>query len=386
MNDLSCDIKKLLKKLETLDDYAVERLVIENLQRNLNTLDELQQSYQRHYLTIIRTLLQQLASLPGPRQDAVQKQVACLEKLLTHLPTLSDLETLEQGLSELQNLLRPLPVLASPGQIIGDLPTGPHLPSAEAITPTQAALNRVKTLKQNNTHFAGAVEEILKTIEKLKSNADLVQHELHKQALQLLQGQRQLAEQLAQLQQQLVSLQAQNQRLSQELQHARTLSLTDELTGLPNRRGLLRRIEEEVGRITRHPSPLTLAILDIDHFKQVNDEYGHTVGDQVLKAYADHLQAVFRRHDCIARFGGEEFVLLLPSTNVDGALKALAKIRERTTGHVVQTQSKVVPLPTFSAGVASYRLQESIADFLHRADQALYRAKQNGRNRIETAD
>lgn len=390
MNNLSCDIKKLLKKLEVLDDYDIERLVIEHLQRNLNTLDELQQSYQRHYLTIIQTLLQQLAKLPTLRHEAVQKRVAFLEKLVAQSPSLSDLETLQRGLGELQALLGPLPALAPSQQIIGDLPVGPHLPppQLESATRVQGALEKIQSIQQNNDHFAGAVERILKIIEKLKSNTqlDLIQHDLKEQAQQLRQGQRQLALQLTQIQQQLASAQAQNERLSQELQHARTLSLTDELTGLPNRRGFLQRVEEEIGRVERHPSPLTLAIIDIDHFKQINDRYGHAIGDAVLRAYAQHVQSVFRRHDHVARFGGEEFTLLLPSTNIDGAVKALTKIHARIAGHAVQTESGAVSLPTFSAGVTSYHPKESIADFIERADRVLYRAKQNGRNRIETAD
>ncbi len=390
MNTLSCDIKKLLKKLEVLDDYDVERLVIEHLQRNLNTLDELQQSYQRHYLTIIQTLLQQLAKLPTLRHEAVQKRVAFLEKLVAQSPSLSDLETLQRGLEELQALLGPLPTLAPAEQIIGDLPVGLHLPPRlESATRGKATITeKIQSIQRNNDHFAGAVERILKMIEKLKSGTplDSIQHDLKEQAQQLMQGQRQLALQLTQIQQQLASAQAQNERLSQELQHARTLSLTDELTGLPNRRGFLQRVEEEIGRVQRHPSPLTLAILDIDHFKQINDRYGHAIGDAVLRAYAQHLQSVFRRHDHVARFGGEEFILLLPSTNIDGAVKALTKICTRIGSHPIQTEAGAVSLPPFSAGVTSYHPKESIADFIERADQALYRAKQNGRNRIETAD
>ncbi|MFN3919091.1 MAG: GGDEF domain-containing protein [Methylohalobius sp.] len=390
MNKLSCNIKKLLRELDVLDNYDVERLVIEHLQRNLNTLDELQQSYQRHYSAIIQTLLQQLAQLPQLRHETIQKRVAFLQKLVTQSPTLNDLETLQQGLRELHVLLGPLPASVAPSeQIIGDLPVGPHLvPQVEAATPTQAACEKIQSIQQNNDYFAEAVEKILEIIEKLKPGAqmELIQHALKEQAQQLLQGQRQLALQLAQLQQQLASTQTQNERLTQELQHARTLSLTDELTGLPNRRAFLQRLEEEIGRVQRHPSPLTLAIVDIDHFKQINDSHGHEVGDAVLRAYAQYIHSGFRRHDHVARFGGEEFIILLPSTNIIGAVKALTKIQERVSGHTIQTESGTVSLPSFSAGVTSYHPKESSADFIRRADQALYRAKQSGRNRIETLD
>lgn len=389
MNKLSCNIKKLLRELNVLDNYDVERLVIEHLQRNLNTLAELQQSYQRHYSAIIQTLLQQLAKLPQLRHETIQKRVAFLQKLAAQSPTLNDLETLQQGLRELHALLGPLCAFAPPEQIIGDLPVGPHLaPRVEAATPTQAAYEKIQSIQQNNDHFAESVKKILKTIEKLKPGAqmELIEPALKEQAQQLLQEQRQLALQLAQLQQQLASTQTQNERLNQELQRARTLSLTDDLTGLPNRRAFLQRLEEELGRVQRHPSPLTLAIVDIDHFKQINDCHGHQVGDAVLRAYAQLISNGFRRHDHVARFGGEEFIILLPSTNIIGAVKALTKIQERISGHTIQTESGAIILPAFSAGVTSYHPQESIADFIRRADQALYRAKQSGRNRIETLD
>lgn len=390
MDHLSCDIKKLLKKLKVLEDYEVERLVIENLQRNLNTLDELQQSYQHHYLAIIQTLLQQLAKLPAFQHGALQKRVAFLETLIAQSPSLSDLETLQRGLEELQAILGPLPVLPSAEQIIGDLPVGSHLlPQLESDTYTQVILaEKIQSIQRNNDYFAEAVEKILKIIETLPASAplNLIQQDLKAQAQQLMQGQRQLARQLTQLQQQLADAQAQNERLSQELQHARTLSLTDELTGLPNRRAFLQRIEEEIGRVKRHPSPLTLAIIDIDHFKQINDVYGHAIGDVVLRAYASCIQSAFRRHDHVARFGGEEFVVLLPNTTIEGAIKALTKIHTGIASHAVQTASGTLSLPTFSAGVASYRAEQSVAEFIERADRALYRAKQSGRNRIETAD
>lgn len=311
--------------------------------------------------------------------------MAFLKTLVAQLPSLNDLETLQRGLGELQSLLGPMLTLAPAEQIIGDLPL-----QLESGTRAQATIaEKIQSIQQNNDRFAGAVERILELIEKLKSGTQLdpVQYDLLKaQAQQLLQGQHQLALQLTQLQQQLANARAQNERLSQELQHARTLSLTDELTGLPNRRGFLQRVEEEIGRVQRHPSPLTLAIIDIDHFKQINDQYGHAIGDAVLRAYAQHVQSAFRRHDHVARFGGEEFILLLPSTNIEGAVKALTKLHSRIAGHAVQTESGAISLPTFSAGVTGYRPKESVAEFIERADQALYRAKQHGRNQIETSD
>jgi diguanylate cyclase (GGDEF)-like protein len=385
MDTLTCGIKKLLKKLEVLETYEVERLVIEHIQKNLNLLDELQRSYQHHYLRIIQTLLQQLAEHPRLKCEPAQKRLAFLNQLVAKSPTLSDLETLHQGLKEFQAMLGSPPALPPSAQFIGDPPLDPHL-----LTPleTQEARERIQSVQRHNDHFAKAVEKILELIDTLKPGAplDLLQRDLKTQAMQLIHRQHQLASRLDQLQQQLSQAQAQNERLKSELQHAKTLSLTDELTQLPNRRAFWQRAEEEIKRVQRHPSPLTLALLDLDRFKQINDLYGHAVGDEVLRTYAKYLQSTFRRHDYLARFGGEEFILLLPSTDITGSVQALVKLREKISGHILKTQSGSVPLPTFSAGVTQYNSPESIADFIQRADSALYRAKQAGRDRIESLD
>ncbi|GAB4360042.1 MAG: hypothetical protein Kow0060_14980 [Methylohalobius crimeensis] len=390
MNTLSCDIKKLLQKLEVLDDYDVEHLFIEHLQISLSTLDELQQSYQRHYLNIIRTLLQQLSLLPALQHEPVQKRLAFLDKLLTYSPSLRDLETLHRGLDELR-ALGPLPTLAPPSdQIIGDPPTGTYSTSRPDPPPAgqNEVADKIQSIQKNNDHFSQAVEKILQIIEHLGQGVqlDAVQQDLKDQAQHLLHGQHQLALHLEQIQLQLAGTQARNKRLQEELQQARALSMTDELTGLPNRRAFLRRLEEEIVRVQRHPEPLTLAIIDLDHFKQINDRYGHQVGDEVLKAYAQHALSVFRRHDHVARFGGEEFIVLLPNTDMDGAVKALGKIYQRSADHAISLGATSIYLPTFSAGVAHYQPDETASCFIERADQALYRAKEGGRNRIESAD
>lgn len=174
-------------------------------------------------------------------------------------------------------------------------------------------------------------------------------------------------------------------KLDQELQRVRTLSLTDELTELPNRRAFLDRLKDEVGRVQRHNMPLSLAIIDLDEFKNINDIHGHNVGDQVLKCYAEHVFSLFRQYDMVARYGGEEFAVLLPNTDREGAMCALRKARDKVRGILCQYQENDIPLPSFSAGVAVYHEGEDPDRYIGRADQALYRAKSLGRNRVELA-
>jgi diguanylate cyclase len=161
------------------------------------------------------------------------------------------------------------------------------------------------------------------------------------------------------------------------------LSLTDDFTGLPNRRAFMRRLEDEIGRAQRYETPLALAILDLDSFKQVNDTFGHAAGDRVLRCYADHILSTFRHHDMVARYGGEEFAVLLPNTALEGAASALRKVQSRIAQAVCEYDGHSLPLPTFSAGLTLYRHGESLTSLIDRADRTLYRAKRFGRNRIE---
>jgi len=174
-------------------------------------------------------------------------------------------------------------------------------------------------------------------------------------------------------------------KLDEELKRVRKLSMTDELTGLPNRRAFLERLENELGRVKRHHEPLSLILIDLDDFKKVNDTYGHTVGDQVLKCYAEDVFSLFRQYDLVARYGGEEFAVLSPNTDKDGAICSLGKAMDRVKNLRCEYSGDSIMVPSFSAGIAVYRDGENIDAFIDRADQALYRAKSLGRNRVETA-
>ena len=168
------------------------------------------------------------------------------------------------------------------------------------------------------------------------------------------------------------------------LRQTETLSLTDELTGLPNRRAFMQRLDEELSRSQRHGQPLALALLDIDHFKRINDRHGHHAGDNILRGYARSMLRDLRQHDLLARYGGEEFALLLPETSLDDARNVLEKLADRLRREPLDLGSQSVQLPSFSAGVVSLRAGESAAMLIDRADYSLYRAKHLGRNRIET--
>jgi diguanylate cyclase (GGDEF)-like protein/hemerythrin-like metal-binding protein/PAS domain S-box-containing protein len=156
------------------------------------------------------------------------------------------------------------------------------------------------------------------------------------------------------------------------------LMLTDPLTGVGNRRFLMKRLEEENVRAKRLNHPLTIVFFDVDHFKDVNDRYGHAVGDIVLARVADSLKARMRDYDVLARFGGEEFVALLLETDAKEGFKLAERMR------IAVSEMKFTQIPgnvTISAGLAERNPGESIDVLLQRSDRALYKAKETGRNR-----
>jgi len=181
-------------------------------------------------------------------------------------------------------------------------------------------------------------------------------------------------------------LESEGEEINSELARAHNLSLTDELTRLPNRRAFIRQLEDEVARVQRYGYPLTMALLDLDHFKVINDHYGHSMGDEALKKFSACVTSAFRHHDMVARYGGEEFAIVLPNTNIEGAQRALEKVKGLTQYTRCKNEEQEIPLPTFSGGVALYKPGETTGSLIERADKALYRAKREGRNRIETDD
>jgi diguanylate cyclase (GGDEF)-like protein len=158
-------------------------------------------------------------------------------------------------------------------------------------------------------------------------------------------------------------------------------SMTDPLTGLLNRRSFLDLSGKEEARARRHGNPFAVLMLDIDHFKKINDNHGHPVGDLAIKALAAACGKVLRPHDILARYGGEEFVLTLPHTPPEGARIVAERIRTAVELITVPSETGEVRF-TVSIGVATYDGGEPFDQVVERADKALYVSKQGGRNRV----
>ncbi|MCY2928462.1 MAG: diguanylate cyclase [Planctomycetota bacterium] len=159
-------------------------------------------------------------------------------------------------------------------------------------------------------------------------------------------------------------------------------SMIDALTGVWTRRALQARLHDEVQRSVRYRGPFCVAFLDVDHFKSVNDTLGHAAGDTVLRGLADILSEGTRTTDMVARYGGDEFVVLMPQTHLDECLLVINRLRERVVGELAHADGRPV---TLSGGLAAWEGETREEDLLARADAALYQAKDAGRNRIVAA-
>ena len=175
--------------------------------------------------------------------------------------------------------------------------------------------------------------------------------------------------------------QAEMKKLNRALAEA---SRTDPLTGLLNRRGMMERFEAEQVRAERNGEPLAVIIADVDHFKAINDRYGHEVGDLVLQSIAASLRTSLRGYDACARWGGEEFLLLLPGSDLEAALSVARKLRELLAEHRLDLEQEA-PDISVSMGVAMYEPSATLSRLILKADAALYRAKALGRDRVEIA-
>jgi diguanylate cyclase len=212
------------------------------------------------------------------------------------------------------------------------------------------------------------LEGLLGTMDEHRQQRDVREQEVAAK----LQG---LAERVANMEQEALGYR-------EHLEEQRQKALIDPLTGLPNRAAWSERLEHEESRWREGGGELLLAMLDLDHFKSINDSYGHQAGDKVLKIIAGELRKRLRPHDFIARFGGEEFVLLMPGTSLKDGIGLMERLRAAIEACPFHFKGQRVTI-TVSSGVAAFRSAEQSAVVLKRADQALYRAKSAGRNQVQ---
>lgn len=215
----------------------------------------------------------------------------------------------------------------------------------------------------------------------IQVSLDKIRQHLAEQRDQEEQRQVSLAAQLKGLTAKLQQMEAESQQLKQRLARERLQALTDPLTGAPNRLAFEQRIAQEFARWQRYKHPLTMVVCDVDHFKKINDTYGHKAGDRALMAIVKTIQFHLRETDFLARVGGEEFVVLLCDTTLEDCATVAEKLRKSVEMSEFVYQGTPVPV-TISGGFAQFQPGDTVDEVYQRADKALYRAKRNGRNRF----
>jgi diguanylate cyclase len=250
----------------------------------------------------------------------------------------------------------------------------------------QHMLAEIGELGQHTGRFNDNVQRYAQTIEQadsLQSLAGVVQEMVAETRAvhAVVDGTRErLSEEHArasELERRVIELEGELRRLSDEVS-------TDALTQVANRRGLLQAFEAERARVQRDGALLAVGLIDIDNFKKLNDSLGHAAGDEALKALAARTRENLRPTDHVARFGGEEFVVLLPGSSCDEGQQLLTRLQRQLSASLFMHEGREV-FVTFSAGVTALREGESLDTALERADRALYEAKRNGKNRTCTA-
>ena len=194
-----------------------------------------------------------------------------------------------------------------------------------------------------------------------------------------------MARHVGALQEKLAALEAQSEQMRRQLQEEHSRALTDVLTGLPNREAWEQRLNQEYERWKRYRQPVSLVIIDIDHFKAINDNYGHLAGDKAIRLIGRSLHDRLRTTDFVARYGGEEFAVLMPETNAGQAATVIDELRGHVASLPFHFRGSQVSI-TFSAGIVGFDDDRSVSALFERADRALYRAKASGRDQVRVDD
>ncbi len=406
-------MQKVLCLLGALRHSDAGRMIYDQVERQLHDIVDSQHIIESTYASLVHHLLD-AQSLSLQDDEPKQVQVRLLQEAIG--PLLSSFGISSQ--SEVQ------PAVASPVEENGELDAEDNVdftslpdtpleedpgstleqdstdnkveenePSSDTYSAKRKDIEKIqRTLDEQvsdsisqNEEFGVLLEVVLGELRQAVDSKELeeLRWTLIREIEKLTHGHHDLADKLDSTHHYLKLIESDSRQLSDELTRVRLLSMTDELTGLPNRRAFLRRIEDEVARVQRYGFPLSLSLIDLDHFKQVNDQYGHNGGDEILQLYSKAILSIFRHHDLVCRYGGEEFAVLLPNTDLEGSTRALNKVRNRAAETHWKPTGESIRVPTFSAGIALYKPGETASSFVERADRALYKAKGEGRDRVE---
>ena len=246
-----------------------------------------------------------------------------------------------------------------------------------------AFIEHLATINESSNVFGDRLEESARQIEQVRtveSMAPLLRNVIDTTRA-MAEDTRSAHDRLQTLQEKVQATEAEIGKLHLELDHASALARHDPLTDVLNRKGLDEALTREIAGMRRKEMPLSLALLDIDNFKLLNDRLGHETGDAALVHLVKVARECIRPVDSLARYGGEEFVILMPDTPLDQGIQTMTRLQRTLTKTFFLTGTEKV-LITFSAGVAQMTPKETGAETIKRADQAMYLAKRAGKNRV----
>ncbi|MBL8396496.1 MAG: diguanylate cyclase [Candidatus Accumulibacter sp.] len=353
----SADIQALLAQMTTFS------------QRLSLTVEE-QGEIRQTLLKLLQLIIENIAAL-SVDDECVQGQIDSLARAVLPPLTLRRLDDVERRLQDVITRQRAAKLRTREAQ--------------EAMRQMLAAfIDQLAMMNQSSTDFQSNLEQSARQIAEVRTVEDLTPL-----LQQVIDATRTMAEDTAAARDQLGDLQArvfkadaELAKLQHELQHASASARHDALTDVLNRRGLDEALAREIASLRRKKQePLSLSLLDVDNFKQLNDRLGHATGDDALIHLVQVVRHCMRPVDTLARYGGEEFVILMPDTCLDEGIAAMQRLqRELTKNFFLAGNEKI--LITFSAGVAQVSADEAGQDALRRADQAMYLAKRSGKNRV----
>lgn len=366
-NDQTQQLLKVLKQSDL--DVAAVKLMLVNYSHRLSFVAEDQAEIRSSLLKLLNLVLENIGAL-SPEDQWLQGQVDALRMASMAPISLRRLDDLEQKLKDVvlnQKMSRQKALDAQD----------------EMRRMLAAFVDRLSKMAQSTGSFHSTLEESARMIEQAKTLNDVapVLKQVVLATRSMANDSLQARDELQAMREQAIATQQEIAKLHQELDRVSAQARHDPLTGALNRKGLDEVLEREISAFRRKDAPLSIAMLDIDNFKKLNDALGHSAGDNALTHLANVARECMRPQDSLARYGGEEFVILLPDTQMEQGIEAMTRLQRELTKRFFLAGSEKV-LITFSAGVAQLLSDEDGKDAIRRADEAMYLAKRSGKNRV----
>jgi diguanylate cyclase len=371
----------------TPDGAALYMLIERGLKRYAGDGGRMEQAF----LRFVHSLLERYAL--DPANDPVTRVKARLivQRVALHLPDLADRDDVSAVASVAAN--DPPPAddppprargTAAPKPVMEPVPDVPETLEplqqtlAEKVTETITFNKEFEALAQNDRQALDRTDKAIADFTDLKQL-------LVKGLDDLIRERTELKERLSSAADYVRAVEADRKQLRAEVGKLRKHSSADELTGLPRREVFVRSLEAELGRVRRYGFSLALVVLDVDRLEAVNQKYGRAAGDAVLRSYATEVLSGFRTYDLVARYGDDEFAVLFPNTQKEGAMRAIEKAQKRVAETFLTHDGRSFPMPGFSSVLTLYSPGEKATALLARAADALDQAKRTGSGRIVVA-